>query len=67
MDYSQSDGGSQNYVLTPIDRSMKERQTKTSTLITQCEVRIKKIRTTMIELSNEEDRLNDHLEILKTK
>ena len=67
MDYSQSDGGSQNYVLTPIDRSMKERQTITSTLITQCEVRIKKIRTTMIELSNEEDRLNDHLEILKTK
>ena len=65
MDYSQRDGGSQNYVLTPIDRAMKERRTNTETLITQCEVRLTIIKKRMLELSNEEDRVRNNLQKLQ--
>jgi|10_taG_2_1085330.scaffolds.fasta_scaffold453614_1 hypothetical protein len=55
----------ENIHLTPIDRAMKERETHTQTLIQQCQDRIKVIKRQMIDLSNEEDRLEIQLNLLK--
>ena len=55
----------ENIILTNIDRAMKEREVNTNTLIQQCQERIKTIKRKMIDLSNEEDRLDAQLSILK--
>lgn len=56
-----------NIVLTQLDRAMKEREANTHKLIDQCQDRIKAVKKHMIQLSNEDDRLNEQLRILRAK
>lgn len=65
IDLSKIDGGSQNYVLTSIDREMKERGGQTKTLIAACQARIKAINANIRQLENEQARCELYLDTLR--
>lgn len=65
IDLSKIDGGSQNYVLTAIDREMKERGGQTNMLIDKCQARIKAIKANIRELESEQARCELYIDTLR--